>query len=84
MSVNACRLNYRADIIIRMIHDVPEEREVGLSCFPVNINYSSRQKRLLEDYGFRCDCDRCIVESSWSKGEGDESEVMERDGRFRR
>ncbi|XP_010495932.1 PREDICTED: histone-lysine N-methyltransferase ASHR2 [Camelina sativa] len=81
---NACRFDYvdsasdgNTDIIIRMIHDVPEGREVCLSYFPVNMNYSSRQKRLLEDYGFKCDCDRCKVESSWSEGEEDENEVME-------
>ncbi|CAA0366530.1 unnamed protein product [Arabidopsis thaliana] len=81
---NACRFDYvdsasdgNTDIIIRMIHDVPEGREVCLSYFPVNMNYSSRQKRLLEDYGFKCDCDRCKVESSWSEGEEDENEIME-------
>ncbi|KAL1210635.1 Histone-lysine N-methyltransferase ASHR2 [Cardamine amara subsp. amara] len=81
---NACRFDYvdsasdgNNDIIIRMIHDVPQGREVCLSYFPVNMNYSSRQKRLLEDYGFKCDCDRCKVESSWSEGEEDENDVME-------
>ncbi|KAL1208348.1 Histone-lysine N-methyltransferase ASHR2 [Cardamine amara subsp. amara] len=81
---NACRFDYvdsasdgNTDIIIRMIHDVPQGREICLSYFPVNMNYSSRQKRLLEDYGFKCDCDRCKVESSWSEGEEDENDVME-------
>ncbi|KFK40321.1 hypothetical protein AALP_AA3G359600 [Arabis alpina] len=45
----------REDIVTRMIHDVPEGREI---------------------YGFRCECDRCKVESSWSEGE-EEYEVME-------
>ncbi|CAH8361688.1 unnamed protein product [Eruca vesicaria subsp. sativa] len=80
---NACRFDYvdsassdgnNTDIIIRMIHDVPLGREVCLSYFPVNMNYAGRQKRLLEDYGFRCECDRCKVESSWSEGEDDENE----------
>ncbi|ESQ50334.1 hypothetical protein EUTSA_v10002010mg [Eutrema salsugineum] len=83
---NACRFDYvdsdsdgNTDIVIRMIHDLPEGREVCLSYFPVNMNYSSRQKRLLEDYGFKCVCDRCKVESSWSEGEEeeDENEAME-------
>lgn len=94
---NACRFDYvdvnpnddrafgcnNTDIIIRMIHDVPQGREICLSYFPVNENYSSRQKRLLEDYGFTCNCDRCNVESNWSdnesveeNGEEDEQEVM--------
>ncbi|VVB10793.1 unnamed protein product [Arabis nemorensis] len=56
---NACRFDYvdaasdgNTDIVIKMIH-VPEGREVCLSYFPVNMSYSSRQKRLLEDYGFK-------------------------------
>lgn len=52
------------DIIIRTIHDVPEGREVCLSYSPLIMTYPSRRKRLLEDYGFKCDCDRCKVESS--------------------
>lgn len=73
---NACRFDYvdtsaaddnhNIDIIIRMIHDVPEGREICLSYFPVNENYSSRQKRLMEDYGFTCKCDRCNIEANWS------------------
>ncbi|KFK40323.1 histone-lysine n-methyltransferase ashr2 [Arabis alpina] len=82
---NACRFDYvdsadigNTDIVIRMIHDVPQGREVCLSYFPVNMRYLSRQKRLFEDYGFRCECDRCKVESSWSEGEeDDENDVMD-------
>ncbi|XP_010549314.1 PREDICTED: histone-lysine N-methyltransferase ASHR2 [Tarenaya hassleriana] len=81
---NACRFDYvdsdsdgNTDIIIRMIHDVPEGREVCLSYFPVNLNYPSRQKRLLEDYGFTCDCDRCKVEATWSDNDEEEDEAMD-------
>ncbi|KAJ0265477.1 Histone-lysine N-methyltransferase ASHR2 [Hirschfeldia incana] len=87
---NACRFDYvdscgggsdgggnNTDIIIRMIHDVPLGREVCLSYFPVNMNYSSRQKRLLEDYGFRCECDRCKVEANWSEDENEDMEEMD-------
>lgn len=92
---NACRFDYvdvnppddghNTDFIIRMIHDVPQGREICLSYFPVNEKYSSRQKRLLEDYGFACNCDRCNVESSWSDNDSvednaeDEEEVMDED-----
>ncbi|CAK7335992.1 unnamed protein product [Dovyalis caffra] len=88
---NACRFDYvdtanngNTDIIVRMIHDVPQGREICLSYFPVNNNYSTRQKRLLEDYGFTCDCDRCKVEATWSDEEGDsdngdDNEAMEED-----
>lgn len=75
---NACRFDYvdtspdgNTDIIVRMIHDVPQGREVCLSYFPVNLNYPSRQKRLAEDYGFTCNCDRCKVEANWSDNEND-------------
>ncbi|WCJ23191.1 Histone-lysine N-methyltransferase ASHR2 [Euphorbia peplus] len=88
---NACRFDYvdtdpgqnNTDIVIRMIHDVPQGREICLSYFPVNENYANRQKRLLEDYGFSCDCDRCKVEANWSDDEvveGEEEEAaMEED-----
>ncbi|KAI3728474.1 hypothetical protein L6452_17111 [Arctium lappa] len=72
---NACRFDYidvigsassNTVITIRMIHDVPQGREICLSYFPVNLKYSERQKRLRDDYGFVCDCDRCKVEANWS------------------
>lgn len=83
---NACRFDYldtatdgNTDMIIRMIHAVPEGREISLSYFPVNLSYSERQKRLLDDYGFACLCDRCKVEANWSHedDEGGEDESME-------
>ncbi|KAL5538929.1 hypothetical protein UlMin_042837 [Ulmus minor] len=89
---NACRFDYldtcsdhnNTDIIVRMIHDVPQGREICLSYFPVNENYRNRQKRLLEDYGFACHCDRCNVEANWSdqedgQEEEEEGEAMEDD-----
>ncbi|KAM7468801.1 hypothetical protein LguiB_016363 [Lonicera macranthoides] len=76
---NACRFDYldhqsststtTTDLIIRMIHDVPQGREICLSYFPVNLNYSDRQRRLRDDYGFACNCDRCEVEANWSDHE---------------
>lgn len=77
---NACRFDYfdggkgnnNTDIVVRVIHDVAEGREICLSYFPVNLKYSERQKRLKEDYGFVCDCDRCNVEANWSDDEEEE------------
>ncbi|GAB2270993.1 hypothetical protein Dimus_005849 [Dionaea muscipula] len=70
---NACRFDYidtmadhNTDIVVRMIHDVPEGREICLSYFQVNLCYSERQQRLLDDYGFACSCDRCKIEVNWS------------------
>lgn len=82
---NACRFDYvdnetegNTDMIIRMIHDVPEGREICLSYFPVSLSYPERQKRLLDDYGFSCFCDRCKIEANWSHEDGDgEDETME-------
>ncbi|KAL8144267.1 hypothetical protein V2J09_017299, partial [Rumex salicifolius] len=85
---NACRFDYldstadgNTDIIVRMIHDVPQGREICLSYFPVNLRYSERQKRLLNDYGFACTCDRCKVEANWSdkedEDEDEDDEAME-------
>ncbi|KAM5568441.1 histone-lysine N-methyltransferase ASHR2 [Rosa sericea] len=85
---NACRFDYvdegSTEIIVRMIHDVPEGREICLSYFPVNQAYSSRQRTLAEDYGFVCQCDRCKVEANWSDNEeveeeGGSAEVMDED-----
>lgn len=86
---NACRFDYvdaaaenNTDIIVRMIHDVPQGREICLSYFPVNYYYSTRQKRLLYDYDFACDCDRCKVEANWSDNDNDDEnneEVMDED-----
>ncbi|KAK6781035.1 hypothetical protein RDI58_023219 [Solanum bulbocastanum] len=83
---NACRFEYvdtdvnsrsNTDIVVRVIHDVPEGREICLSYFPVNFKYSERQQRLKEDYGFTCNCDRCVVEANWSDGEDD---AMDKEG----
>ncbi|KAJ8759919.1 hypothetical protein K2173_010065 [Erythroxylum novogranatense] len=80
---NACRFDYvdsvdanNTDIIVRMIHDVPQGREICLSYFPVNWDYPTRQKRLLEDYGFYCQCDRCKVEANWSDNDDDKDDIV--------
>lgn len=86
---NACRFDYvdsnnsadgsNLDVVVRAIHDVSQGREVCLSYFPVNLKYSERQRRLKEDYGFTCTCDRCNVEAYWSDNEEEEEEAMEED-----
>ncbi|XP_002970670.2 histone-lysine N-methyltransferase ASHR2 [Selaginella moellendorffii] len=85
---NACRFEYldkpgasNTDIYIRLLHDVPQGSEICISYFPVNWNYKERRERLVEDYGFECNCERCRVEQTWSDGdgEGDEEEAMEHD-----
>ncbi|KAJ3678209.1 hypothetical protein LUZ60_002012 [Juncus effusus] len=72
------RLN-NTDVIIRALHEIPEGREVCISYFPVNWRFKERQSRLMEDYGFRCECDRCKIESQWneSEDEGEEERTGE-------
>ncbi|KAF5198860.1 Histone-lysine n-methyltransferase ashr2 [Thalictrum thalictroides] len=82
---NAARFDYvdacvagdgrNTDMIVRAIHDFPEGREVCLSYFPVNWSYKDRQKRLLEDYGFVCDCDRCKVEVNWNDDDNNDDSM---------
>ncbi|KAK3121389.1 hypothetical protein QOZ80_8BG0652160 [Eleusine coracana subsp. coracana] len=89
---NACHFDYpdrpgpgNTDIVVRALHDIPEGREVCISYFAANWRYTDRQRRLLEDYGFPCECDRCQVESQWKDdddngddgGNGNEDEAME-------
>ncbi|KAG6501434.1 hypothetical protein ZIOFF_041314 [Zingiber officinale] len=81
---NACRFDYvdqarenNTDIVVRAIHDIPVGREVCLSYFPVTWRYLERQTRLMEDYGFRCECDRCVVEKDWSDDDDEDGEEKE-------
>lgn len=70
---NACRFDYidkpgigNTDIIIRSLHEISEGAEVCISYFPVNWPFAERQKKLKEEYGFECNCERCKIEESWS------------------
>ncbi|KAL5700477.1 hypothetical protein ACHQM5_025914 [Ranunculus cassubicifolius] len=83
---NAVRFDYvdtsvgverNVDIVIRAIHDFPQGREICLSYFGVKWSYAERQKRLMEDYGFVCNCDRCKVEVNWKE---DDDGSMEENG----
>ncbi|KAJ7559033.1 hypothetical protein O6H91_04G066500 [Diphasiastrum complanatum] len=75
---NACRFDYVDDpdkpnssIFIRALHDISPGNEVCLSYFPINWNLAERRNRLLQDYGFECTCERCVVEDQWDdEGEG--------------
>uniref|UniRef100_A0A6V7QU00 SET domain-containing protein n=1 Tax=Ananas comosus var. bracteatus TaxID=296719 RepID=A0A6V7QU00_ANACO len=78
---NACRFDYvdgpgdrNADLTVRALHEIPQGREVCISYFPANWSYKERQSRLLEDYGFRCECDRCRVESQWKENDCDQDD----------
>ncbi|KAK1609319.1 hypothetical protein QYE76_032992 [Lolium multiflorum] len=78
---NACHFDYadrpgpgNTDIVVRALHGISEGREVCISYFAANWRYADRQRRLLEDYGFRCECDRCQVESKWKFDDDDGNE----------
>lgn len=84
---NACRFDYvdgdgdrNIDIVVRAIHDITVGREVCLSYFRVNWNYAERQRRLVEEYAFQCECDRCQVEKNWKDDEEVESMEEEEEG----
>uniref|UniRef100_A0A453SC96 SET domain-containing protein n=1 Tax=Aegilops tauschii subsp. strangulata TaxID=200361 RepID=A0A453SC96_AEGTS len=83
---NACHFDYadrpgpgNTDIVVRALHGITEGKEVCISYFAANWRYADRQCRLLEDYGFRCECDRCQIESKWKfdddndAGDGDDT-----------
>ncbi|XP_062195985.1 histone-lysine N-methyltransferase ASHR2 [Phragmites australis] len=88
---NACHFDYpdrpgpgNTNIVVRALHDIPEGSEICISYFAANWSYADRQRRLLEDYGFRCECDRCQVESLWKHDDdndgGDGDDIMEEEG----
>ncbi|GJU18468.1 histone-lysine N-methyltransferase ASHR2 [Tanacetum coccineum] len=87
---NACMFDYvdggglgsgdNTEIMIRMIHDVPQGMEICLSYFPINLRYRERQKRLKDDYGFVCECDRCKVEANWSESDDSGAAMDDGDG----
>ncbi|TKY70114.1 Histone-lysine N-methyltransferase ASHR2 [Spatholobus suberectus] len=76
---NACSFDYvdtselgdehNTDIVVRLIEDVPEGKEVCISYFRIGRDYCTRKRILMEDYGFTCGCDRCKIEANWGGGE---------------
>ncbi|UVC54240.1 hypothetical protein MACJ_003775 [Theileria orientalis] len=44
--------------------DVPRGQEATISYIDENDSFVNRQKRLYKDYGFKCDCNKCILEGS--------------------
>ncbi|XP_028759438.1 histone-lysine N-methyltransferase ASHR2-like [Neltuma alba] len=86
---NACRFDYvddgvpgdehNTDIVIRMIEDVAEGREVCISYFRINRDYWTRKRILMEDYGFVCGCERCKIEANWGVDDDDQSSGLPHD-----
>ncbi|XP_020217895.1 histone-lysine N-methyltransferase ASHR2 [Cajanus cajan] len=80
---NACRFDYvdtseehNTDIVVRLVEDVPEGKEVCISYIRVGRDYCTRKRILMEDYGFTCECDRCKIEASWgSQGEKENNDL---------
>lgn len=77
---SACHFHYldttphngSTDLIIRVMHDIPQGEEICISYLRVNISYSERQRILMNDYTFACSCKRCQIEANWSREEGNE------------
>ncbi|KAL2348820.1 hypothetical protein Fmac_002820 [Flemingia macrophylla] len=81
---NACRFDYvdtreqghNTDIVVRLVEDVPEGREVCISYFRIRRDYCTRKRILMEDYGFACQCDRCKIEATWGdQGENENTDL---------
>ncbi|KAI9306845.1 hypothetical protein BJ944DRAFT_262875 [Cunninghamella echinulata] len=51
-------------MMIRTVQDVQEGEALTIGYIDTNIPVSSRRQRLLQDYYFTCQCQRCIKESS--------------------
>lgn len=85
---NACRFDYIDDpnrddntvFTFRALHDIAEGSEVCISYVRVTRGYRERQKMLTEYYGFKCECDRCKVESQWKENQGDEEDAGDENG----
>lgn len=80
---NVCVFNYIDDLgrennfnlIFRALDEIQEGTELCISYVALDMGYQERQRRLLEDYGFECECLRCDIESQWKEnrrgGEGE-------------
>lgn len=64
----------------RALRDIAEGEEILGSYFPLGWNLRERQQRVKEEYGFVCDCARCVLESRWQEeaaGSGNVSDCEE-------
>jgi SET domain len=85
---NVCRFDYiddpnrenNTDFMFRALHDIAEGSEVCISYICVTRGYRERQKMLMQDYGFKCECDRCKIESQWKENQGDEEDAGDENG----
>lgn len=85
---NVCRFDYiddpnrenNTEFTFRALHDIMEGSEVCISYVCVTRGYRERQKRLIHDYGFKCECDRCKIENQWKENQGDEEDAGNENG----
>ena len=59
------------------LHALPAGSEVTISYMPLGDPYSMRRNRLVEEYGFECDCNRCRVEAADENGEEEPTDTGE-------
>jgi SET domain len=79
---NVCGFDYvedldrenNTDLVFRALHEIKEGSEICISYVGVRRGYRERQKRLMEIYGFKCECERCKIESQWKENQGEEEE----------
>jgi len=65
-------------VMIRALSDMDAGTELRMNYLSILVGVEERQKRLLDEYGFKCECDRCHLESLFPD---DESEDEEQDGK---
>ncbi|XP_078167154.1 histone-lysine N-methyltransferase ASHR2-like [Carex rostrata] len=80
---NVCRFDYvddlhrenNTDFIFRALHEIKEGIEICTSYVGVTRGYRKRQRRLTEDYGFKCECNRCKLEGQLKENQVEEEEA---------
>lgn len=82
---NVCGFNYVDDLdrenntalVFRAFHEVKEGSEICISYVDVRSGYRKRKNRLMEIYGFKCECERCKIESQRKENQTKEEEESE-------
>ncbi|KAJ4733798.1 Histone-lysine N-methyltransferase ASHR2 [Rhynchospora pubera] len=88
---NVCRFDYvdelnrenNTDFTFRAFHQIKEGTEICISYVGVTRPYRDRQRSLMKNYGFKCECDRCKIEVKWKESQRkleDEEEEEEETG----
>ena len=53
------------------IDRIPAGTEITMSYLPVSEPVGRRRRRIRDTFGFSCECERCRLETSWAREDGD-------------